>query len=408
MFYVVLELYRRSIPEAMDIVPVNRTLSHICGNSGWRTLRLPSLYLKTPEGKPLALFDAVFEGGGAKGSAFVGALTAVKERGHQTRRLIGTSAGAITATLLAAGYTPQEMLAAVNEKQNGKPRFASFMDHPVQSDFTPDVRGNSETMRALQAVHFPMVADRAVLDLMLDSSIYCQLFSFVECGGAFEGSQFLNWLKEKLAVKGIGEADTLAASFRKTGVDLSVVTSDTSDIEMVVLNHRTAPDMPIVWAVRMSMSIPFVWREVVWQQSWGTYCGRPKTGNIFVDGGVLSNFPIRLIDESVPDLMGDTDPNGALNLGMLLDEALAIPGTNPTLPPKPLEQLRLVQRVSRLMDTMMGAQDNAEIRSHAQEICRLPVKGYGTTEFDMPDQRLSALVEGGRQAMLAHLTARKL
>jgi NTE family protein len=356
----------------------------------------------------MALFDAVFEGGGAKGSAFVGALTALKERGHQTRRLIGTSAGAITATLLAAGYSPEEMLAAVNEKLNGKPRFASFMDHPTASDFGPDVRNNSETMRALEAIHVPMFAGRGVLDLLLATPVYPQLFSFVECGGLFVGDQFRAWLVEKLAVKGITGTDTLLTTFGKTNVDLSVVTSDTSDIEMVVLNHRTAPDMPIAWAVRMSMSIPFVWREVVWQQSWGTYCGRPKTGNIFVDGGVLSNFPIRLIDESVPELMGDTDPNGALNLGMLLDETIAVPGTNPTLPPQPLEQLRVVQRVSRLMDTMMGAQDNEEIRSHAQEICRLPVKGYGTTEFNMPDAKLQALVNGGRQAMLAHLASRKL
>jgi NTE family protein len=261
-----------------------------------------------------------------------------------------------------------------------------------------------------------MIADREILKLLLDSSIYCQLFSFIECGGAFAGDAFLNWLKEKLKAKGIADTDTLASAFDKTGVDLSTVTSDTTDMEMVVLNHRTAPSMPIVWAVRMSMSIPFVWREVVWQPAWGTYCGRVKAGNIFVDGGVLSNFPIRLIDESVPELMGGTDPNGALNLGMLLDETLAIPGANPTVsnptipnaasPSNVAGQLRVVQRVSRLMDTMMGAQDNAEIRAHASEICRLPVKGYGTTEFDMPDARLKALVEGGRQAMLSHLTAR--
>ncbi len=41
----------------------------------------------------MALYDIVFEGGGAKGSAFVGALKALKERGHGHRRLIGTSSG---------------------------------------------------------------------------------------------------------------------------------------------------------------------------------------------------------------------------------------------------------------------------------------------------------------------------
>jgi predicted acylesterase/phospholipase RssA len=356
----------------------------------------------------MALFDVVFEGGGAKGSAFVGALTALEEQNHKMRRLIGTSAGAITATLVAAGYSPAEMLAAVNEKENGKPRFATFMDHPCASDFSDEVKQNSETMAALKAVHLPMVADRAVLDALLRSPVYPQLFCLIECGGFFAGAAFIRWLTEKLAAKGIAADDTLATFFAKKHVDLSVVTSDTTDMEMLVLNHRTAPDVPLVRAVRMSMSIPFVWREVVWQEEWGTYQGRSKTKNIMVDGGVLSNFPIRLIAESVPDIMGDTDPNGALNLGLLLDEQLAIPGTNPELPPEPLGQIRVVQRVSRLLDTMMGAQDNDEIRRHASEICRLPVKGYGTTEFNMSEEKLHALVSGGHDAVVAHLQTRNL
>jgi len=49
------------------------------------------------------LFDLVFEDGGAKGTVFVGALQEFERRGEKARRLVGTSAGAITATLMAAG-----------------------------------------------------------------------------------------------------------------------------------------------------------------------------------------------------------------------------------------------------------------------------------------------------------------
>ncbi len=356
----------------------------------------------------MALFDVVFEGGGAKGSAFVGALLELHAAGHTTRRLIGTSAGAITATLLAAGYTPQEMLDAVNEKVNGKPRFASFMDHPAGSQFDDQVRRNSETFRAFETLHVPMMAGDFLLKVLLETPLYPTLFSIVECGGVFAGAAFVEWLTEKLAAKGIAADDTLADFHGKKQVDLSVVASDTSDIEMLVLNHRTAPAVPVVWAVRMSMSIPFVWREVVWRESWGTYMGRRKAGNIIVDGGVLSNFPVRLVADPAPEIMGDTDPGGALNLGLLLDETVQVPGTSFTIPPKPLDQSRVVQRIGRLMDTMMGAQDNAEMRAHAAEICRLPVKGYGTTEFNMADAKLQALVEGGRGALAAHLRARNL
>src|SRR5690349_19937074 len=157
----------------------------------------------------MALFDVVFEGGGAKGSAFVGALEALSERGHRMRRLVGTSAGAITAALAAVGYTPQEMLAAVNERVNGKPRFAGFLDRPSKSDFSEEQRDRCDTMAALRTIHVPMVADRMLLGLLLDSPVYPQLFSFVECGGFFAGTNFLDWLKERLAAKGVLPGDTL-------------------------------------------------------------------------------------------------------------------------------------------------------------------------------------------------------
>ncbi|HWM94080.1 MAG TPA: patatin-like phospholipase family protein [Thermoanaerobaculia bacterium] len=363
----------------------------------------------------MAQFDIVFEGGGAKGSAFVGALEALHENGHSHRRLIGTSAGAITATLIAAGYTPRELLAAATEKlPNGKPRFSSFMDSPVEEDFTPAQREQSVTMETLKQVRLPFLPnipglDRKLLDGLLKIPQYRQLFSLVECGGFFSGNKFLEWIREKLAAKGIQPGTRFKDFASKTRQDLSLVASDTSGVEMLILNHRTAPDCPVEWAVRMSMSIPFVWREVVWKQEWGNYLGRAKTGNIIVDGGVLSNFPIRLIatmDDHVREVMGNTDPQAAGNLGLLIDEKLPVPDAARQNPPMPKNQIRTVQRISRLVDTMTQAQDNSQIRQREKEICRVPALGYGTTEFDMDEPRLKALIDGGRQAMVQHLAQR--
>jgi len=366
----------------------------------------------------MAQYDLVFEGGGAKGSSFVGALEVLHEAGHIHRRLVGTSAGAISATFLAAHYAPNEMLEAVNERlPDGKPRFSSFMDTPEGNAFADEEKKNSTTMSVLSRIDLPGIPgvfeknlDARLLEALLAIPPYRQLFSFVECGGLFSGMKFLDWIREKLAVKGIDENATLREFAEQTGSDLSLVASDTTDVEMLVLNHRTAPDCPIAWAVRMSMSIPFVWREVVWREPWGQYLGRNKTGNIVVDGGVLSNFPIRLIDTEptddtfVKDVMGDTVASDAGTLGLLIDEALVVEGAEDTnKPPELVGQLRTVQRVARLVDTMTGAQDNSEIRTHEKDICRLPAKGYGTTEFDMSVDRLKALIDGGRKAMSQHL-----
>jgi predicted acylesterase/phospholipase RssA len=368
----------------------------------------------------MSLFDMVFEGGGAKGSAFVGALAVLEAKGHKHRRLIGTSAGAITATLVAAGYKADELRQAVTERlPNGKPRFSSFMDPPAEADFTSAQREGSESMALLKQVDVPgipaMLEDgvkRNLLDALLKIPQYRQIFSMVECGGFFAGNKFLEWIREKLAAKGISPGTPFKTFQQKTGADLSLVVSDTSDVEMLVLNHRTAPDCPVEWAVRMSMSIPFVWREVVWQPAWGKYRSRDKAGRILVDGGVLSNFPIRLIaetDKDVAEIMGATDPNGAGNLGLLIDENLPVPGAaDVKKPPQLAGQLRTVQRVSRLVDTMSGAQDNASIQRHAKDICRVPAKGYGTTEFDMESKRLDALIDGGRRAATEFLAAKGL
>lgn len=335
----------------------------------------------------MAQFDVVFEGGGVKGVAFAGALEILFAHGHSVRRLVGTSAGAIAAALIAVGYTPGELLAAVSERRNGQPRFAGFMDRPRASDFAACEIEASDMVKAAP------IGGRLLIKLLLRSPLFAQLFCFSECGGLFAGADFMAWLAEKLAAKGVDANATLG----ELGADLTVVASDTTDGEMLALNGRTAPDVPLSWAVRMSMSIPFVWREVVWREEWGLYEGRTKTGNAIADGGCLSNFPIGLIG----------GPGEAPSLGLLLDETLEVPG----VPPRdslPLGQLHTVQRVARLMDAMMGAADNAELRRRAVEVCRLPVRGFSVLEFDMTDDRRNALLEAARTAMRRHLQLRGL
>jgi len=59
------------------------------------------------ESKP-AIFLAL-QGGGAKGIVHIGGVTAITDLDFEIRGVSGTSAGAIVAALLAAGYSPQEL-----------------------------------------------------------------------------------------------------------------------------------------------------------------------------------------------------------------------------------------------------------------------------------------------------------
>jgi predicted acylesterase/phospholipase RssA len=361
-------------------------------------------------------YDLVFEGGGAKGMVLVGAYDEFVSRGHTFNRLLGTSAGAITAVLMAAGYTPEEMMNALNERENGKPVFAGFMGEPPS--FSPEeikASGFRELLKNINFKPLPEFVEGPVDDflakMVAENPHSRHLFAFIERGGWFSAHRFVEWLKSKLDTgpwKGGRRSFsgmTLRQFSEETQVDVSVVVSDTTNCRLTVLNQRTAPDCPVVWAVRMSMSIPLVWNEVIWQKEWGTYLGRPMEGHVLVDGGLLSNFPIELFisdEPQVTKLMGAKQDIPAL--GMLIDETLPVPvpkGMIFDVNVKPGE-LKTVQRLMRLIDTMTDARDKMVIEEFEDLIVRLPAATYGTTEFDMSDERRSALVRGGKQALVRY------
>jgi len=208
-------------------------------------------------------YDLVFEGGGAKGMAFVGAVRELLNAGHSFDRLLGTSAGAITATLLAAGYGPDEMSAAMNEKSGGKPVFTEFMGRPEK--FTTAEIDASATLQLLHNIDITLLPkfledkmDRKVTEALASGDKSRHMVALIERGGWFAASRFVAWLQAKLDTGKDSDGNpraysklTLKEFFDKTHVDLSMVVSDTTDHKLLVLNHRTAPDCPIVYAVRM-------------------------------------------------------------------------------------------------------------------------------------------------------------
>ncbi len=359
-------------------------------------------------------YDLVFEGGGAKGMVFVGALQAFESLGHTPGRLLGTSAGAITAALLAAGYRSAEMLEAMAEKKDGRPVFAGFLGIPAAFDKTAiQASGTRAFLRRMNLPWLPdrienELDDRLVEWLASQPHLRCA-FSFLERGGWYSADSFLDWLCRRLD-SGAWQGGprrfsqmTLAQFYAATQADLSLVASDTSAAAMLVLNHQTAPDLPLAWAVRMSMSVPLLWQDVVWQDGWGTYRGRVMAGHEIVDGGLLSNFPIELFvssDEAVTNVMGPKKSEHVI--GMLIDESIPVPGAGKA--PRPADELsigdlRTVQRLSNLINTTLSARDKWVIDAFENLVVRLPAQGYGTTEFNMTEERQALLVNAGRAAM---------
>ncbi|WP_438020389.1 patatin-like phospholipase family protein [Sorangium sp. So ce315] len=237
---------------------------------------------------PPRKLNLVLEGGGLRGVALVGAVAALAEalthryKDTYISYLAGTSAGAIVATFLGAGYTPSEIASIV-----GGPEFARVAD-PAGPTFIPLV-GKPLSM-----------AWGAISEL-----------------GMLKGDALLSLFREKLAQKGIRTFGDLVMPgcenernpARRYRVHL--IASDITRGRMLVLPddinadlYGVDPDeLEVALAMRMSMSFPFVFRPV-------KRTGRNGVTSYIVDGGLLSNFPVHLFDTGAPA------PEETLTLGI--------------------------------------------------------------------------------------------
>jgi predicted acylesterase/phospholipase RssA len=85
----------------------------------------------------------VFEGGGAKGYAHVGALQAIELRGIELEAVAGSSIGAVIALLVAAGFTGHELFEKREEGNSGL-LSASWVDQLNQADWAAFERFRDE------------------------------------------------------------------------------------------------------------------------------------------------------------------------------------------------------------------------------------------------------------------------
>jgi len=215
--------------------------------------------------------DLVLEGGGVKGIGLVGAVLTLSDKGYVFPRVAGTSAGAIVASLVAAHQVA------------GKPL------------------SNLETI--MRSVDYSKFQDEGALERRLGTP--GEVAELLLHMGIAKGDYLVQWLGNTLADLGVHTFADLAISDsddRGTGLPpeqrfrLVVHTSDISRGALVRLPWdygRYGQDpaaVRVVDAVRASMSIPFFFRPVSF---------KTPTGKVtWVDGGMLSNFPITVFDRT--------------------------------------------------------------------------------------------------------------
>ncbi|AQR76121.1 patatin-like phospholipase family protein [Paenibacillus larvae] len=291
--------------------------------------------------------NGVFEGGGVKGIALAGAVSAVMDKGITFHQVAGTSSGSIVASFLAAGYTGSEMKQLILESP-----FRSFLKRaPV---FNVKIIGPA--------------------------------FRLLLKKGLYSGEMLEDWVHRKLAAKNIRTFGDLKRN------QLRIIASDISQGKLLVLpddvrQYGLDPKkFPISKAVRMSTSIPYFLDPVLIRKSSKIGSKLPLSEQFvhIVDGGVLSNFPLWLFDEE----RSTTNPQPTIGFSLV--------GRIPNQVHKISGPISMFQA---LFSTMMDAHDERYIEEHNRfRTIKIPAMGVGATEFSISQEKSEALYKTGYQA----------
>ncbi len=307
-----------------------------------------------PHGEVLRA-DLVCEGGGVKGIALAGAVTALADAGYAFPRVAGSSAGAVVACLVAA-------LGAAGEPVQRLDELVRSVDYTRFRDRTGVAR--------LPLVGLP-------LSVLLHDGGYT--------GGYLEG--FLTAALGELGVRTFGDLHAPVDLGLPPGRDsrLVVTVSDLSRSRLVRLpwdlpDYGIDPDsFPVARAVRASSAIPFVFRPV----------RQPALGTVatWVDAGLLSNFPVGLFDRQ--DAEAPRWPTFGIRLSA------------PPVEPPVLRRVRgPVQVGVAALDALLTDQDTA----YAGEPCTVartisvPTAGVSLVDFDLDAATRDRLSAAGRAA----------
>ncbi len=236
------------------------------------TFRVKDLDTAPPSAPDAGLRTSlVLEGGGGKGFAYPDYLDQVESSLHDSIKVdefVGTSAGALTAGLLAAGYETKELKAVMSQMN-----FLSFNSDffQLQSCSDPKVRGMDRT------------------GLFSMKTMYTTLYRL---------------MKEKLGIQGDSPITfrDLPLGLKLTGVVISTDLPDDHPLRdqigedgQIVFSRETTPDFDVLGCMVASAAVPAYFNSPQLKLAEVGPDGRQRHYRMqLMDGGVTNNLPLNL------------------------------------------------------------------------------------------------------------------
>ena len=206
----------------------------------------------------------IFSGGGIKALAYIGVLKKIEQLIlsksddpdnnvpiFDIKHICGISAGAIFALLYILGYTSEEI---GNEAINKK-------------------------FHRLRSIKFSNI----VSDFGIDS-----------------GNNILLWIESLILNKGYNKDITLEELYTYRKIRFDIIATNLNKYQYTIFNYLNTPHVKVTDAIRMSISIPFIFTVVKFNSE---NC-KVGEGHVHVDGGLIESYPLHLFKDNLEKVIG--------------------------------------------------------------------------------------------------------
>jgi len=189
----------------------------------------------------------IISGGGMKGYSALGAVTKLKELEiiDEPDVYCGTSVGSSLCFLLSIGYSSEDIFTIL---------------HDIDSE---------------------MLIKYNIDAIFNDSHL-----------GIASLDAFISVITILTKKKNISRKITFKKLFEKFRKELIITGVSVNDTKLYYFNHINTPDMEIITAIKISCSIPFIFKPVEYDNK------------IWIDGGCFNNYPIDYFIDKLGDVIG--------------------------------------------------------------------------------------------------------
>ncbi|NGX34464.1 MAG: hypothetical protein K1060chlam1_00817 [Candidatus Anoxychlamydiales bacterium] len=255
----------------------------------------PPLYTFIP------LENLILQGGGAKGIAYVGAIKELENLNALTdlKRVAGTSAGAIIAAFVALGFNADEMLSILFNTD-----LSNFLDYYISEEKIKKIFEDTPISEFFKDVTNDLfeIFKNPITTIENSLNYFKNLF---DTDSLCAGEDFRKWIEKKIFEKTNIEYLTFKELRHLSERDdkfkhLHVFTTKVEpSLEIFRINSEDEKfdDVIISDAIRASMSIPGVFEpHNLYIKNAKNEREKKEDFGLFIDGGVLDNFPIDAFD----------------------------------------------------------------------------------------------------------------